>query len=494
MRCGWIAAVAATLALTGCTLGAGNAGAAALQVASDRTEPATAAAFDAYLRAAVEHDHFSGTVLVAHDGVPVFRESYGMANYELNVPITSDTVFNIASITKQFTALAIMQSQEQGKLNVGDAICNYLDDCPTAWRPITIRHLLTHTSGIPNYSSLPDWDESLVVRNYHHGELVLLFRDLPLDFTPGTEHRYSNSGYQLLGLIVERASGMPYGQFLDQHIFAPLEMTHTGYVNDRSLIPNRATGYYSRGSSFINTSLQSPTVPFGDGGIHTTASDLLIWDQALYTERLLSADSREEIFTPALDNYAYGWRIGESLGRRQANHSGSGEGFSSYIIRFPDDHVTVIVLSNSDATNATRVGLALSAIYFGDDYALPVTSLHDILWDTIAQDGVAAAIGQYRELQRTRPSAYDFDEDETLVELGYTLYEADLLTEARQIFEFALQTFPQSAYSHDGLADIAVAQNDDAIAIRHFETSLALDPDNDYAVRGLARIRERQSR
>ncbi len=199
------------------------------------------------------------------------------------------------------------------------------------------------------------------------------------------------------------------------------------------------------------------------------------------------------MFTPALGGYAYGWRVGESLGRRQVNHSGSGMGFSSYIIRFPDDRVTVIVLSNSDETNATRVGLGLAAIYFGKDYKLPVTSLLATLWDAIARDGVAAAIEQYRELQRTRSSDYDFKKDDTLVKLGYNLYEADSFAEARQIFEFALQIFPQSAYSHDGLADVAVAKNDDATAIRHFETSLTLDPDNDYAAGKLARIRERQS-
>jgi len=338
-----------------------------------------AAAFDAYLRAAVENEHFSGTVLVARDGAPVFRRNYGLANYELSAPFTPDTVFNVASITKQFTAAAVLQLQEQGRLSVTDPICDYLDDCPAAWRAITIRHLLTHTSGIPNYSSLPNWDEELVVRDYTPAEMTALFRDLPLQFTPGERHRYSNSGYHLLALIIERVSGVSYPTYLNDRFFAPLGMTHTRFSNSRALVLGRATGYYSLGTSFRNASLHSPTIYYGSAGIYTTAGDLLIWDQALYSDRVLNQASRDAMFTPFLDNYAYGIRAGESFGHRQVNHSGSAQGFSSYLLRFIDDNVTVIVLSNSDAANATRVGQSLAAIYFGADYQMPAETLHDIL-------------------------------------------------------------------------------------------------------------------
>lgn len=180
-------------------------------LAPSTTAPAGKAldtALDAYLAAATKNEQFSGTVLLARDGKPVFVRSYGMANYELGVPNSADTVFRLASVTKQFTALAVMQLQEQGRLKVDDPICRYLADCPAAWRPITIRELLNHTSGIPNFSSLPDWDEVLSRRDYTPAELVSLFRDLPLKFTPGEKYDYSNSGYHLLGLIIERASGI----------------------------------------------------------------------------------------------------------------------------------------------------------------------------------------------------------------------------------------------------------------------------------------------
>jgi CubicO group peptidase (beta-lactamase class C family) len=455
---------------------------------------ARAAAFDAYLDAAVEHDHFSGTVLVAHNGAPIFSQSYGMANYELNAPFTPDTVFNIASITKQFTATAIMQLQEQGRLNVGDPICNYLTDCPAAWRPITIRHLLTHTSGIPNYSSLLDWDEVGAVHEYYsRGEVVELFDNLPLEFAPGEQHSYSNSGYQLLAQIIERVSGVSYGAYLNDNIFTPLGMTHTRYNATRALVPNRATGYYSLGTSFINVSLHTPTVHFGDAGIFSSARDLLLWDQALYSDRVLSQASKDAMFTPFLNNYGYGWRVGQSHGHAQVNHSGSSQGFSSFIMRFPDDRLTIIVLSNSDEANAGRTGQALAAIYFGAPYELPAESLRDILWDVIAADGVEAGKARYLELERTQASVYNFDEDETLVELGYSLYEARRSAEAEQIFAFGLEKFPRSAYSYDGLADVAAQRGDFATAIRHFETSLGIDPENEYAIQGLERVRERRA-
>jgi CubicO group peptidase (beta-lactamase class C family) len=489
-----IRAAAASAILAGSALGAASALAQSVPSAKSPT-PAPrdlAAKVDAYMKAAVAHDQFMGTVLIARDGAPVLTKSYGMANIELSAPDTPQTVFRIASVTKGFTALAIMQLQEQGKLNVADPICRYLDDCPPAWAPITIRQLLTQTSGIPNYSSLPDWDEQLVVRHYERPQLVALFRDLPLEFVPGEKYAYTNSGYYLLGLIIERASGEPYEQYLQDRIFKPLGMTHTRFDERRALIPHRATGYYSRGTAFISATYEDPTTAYAGGGLYSTVGDLLLWDQALYSERLVSRKSLDEIFTPVRNGYGYGWRIGEKHGRREADHSGSLSGFSSYIIRFPAERVAVIVLSNSDRASAGKAGVDLAAIYFGAPYKPPVAQLRDVLWDRIMQDGVASAIQRYQDLKRTDASGYDFGED-TLVALGYDLFEDRKLDEAAEIFKLSLQVFPKSAYSHDGLADVAAAQGDRKAAIDHFETSLGLDPTNTYAVKGLERLRGKAS-
>lgn len=452
-----------------------------------------AAKADEYLRAAVEHDQFTGAVLIARDGKPVFSRGYGKANYELDVPNTPDTVFQIASLTKQFTAAAILQLQERGKLKVGDPVCKYVDDCPAAWRPITLRHLLTHTSGIKNFSSLPGWDEDIGRRTYRPYELVDLFRNLPLEFAPGERFKYSNSGYVLLGLVIERASGKRYGEFLHENIFAPLGMTRTVFDDNLTLIPGRAAGYYSRGTDFVLTPYNvNQSTQFAGSGIATTTKDLLVWDQALYTTRLLSQPSLDEMFAPYKNDYAYGWQTGQKLGRRKLDHSGSNDGYSSYLIRFPDQRVTVIVLSNSDRTSAGKAGSNLASIVFGAPYTLPKPQLRDMLWNTIVQKGAQAGIRQYRELRRTEPRDHNFG-DETLIDLGYDLIDDRRLAEASAIFAFNLEMFPKSAYSYDGFADIALAQGDRRKGVAYFEKSLSIDPDNEYASEALQRLRRSAS-
>lgn len=443
-------------------------------------------ALDAYLTAATRHEQFSGTVLLARDRKPVFLRSYGMANYELGVPNDADTVFRLASITKQFTALATLQLQEQGKLKVDDPICRYLADCPAAWQPITIRQLLNHTSGIPNFSSLPAWDEVLSRRDYTPAELVALFRDLPLKFTPGEKYDYSNSGYHLLGLIIERASGTAWGVYVKQRILTPAGMIHSGDDNTRALIAHRASGYYSLGTTFINVPIISRTVGYAAGGLYSTVGDLLLWDRALAPGKLVSQSSLDAMFTPGKGKYGFGWRIGERYGRREMDHSGSDNGYSTYIIRFPAERLTAIVLSNSDRASAGKVGNAMAAIAFGQPVSLPVAQLREILWDRIDRAGVAAAIAYYGALKRSG-AKLDFSDD-ALVGLGYDLYEAGRHADAKAIFRLNLSVYPKSAYSHDGLADIAVAEGDRDQALALFRRSLALDPTNSYASDALKRL------
>lgn len=442
---------------------------------------------DAYLQAQVRYDMFSGTALIARDGEPVFVKSYGMANYELGAPNTADTTYLLGSLVKQLTATAILQLQEKGKLKTGDPICRYLEDCPASWHGITLHHLLTHTSGIPNFSSLPDWDEKLAMLNYTRPELLALFRNLPLEFAPGEKFDYSNSGYALLGVIIERVSGQRYDQYLNDRIFKPAGMAHARPRATRALLPGRASGYYSVGTDFINGRLVSPTTDIGASGIYSTVGDLLLWDAALTDDRLISAASRDAMFTPDKNDYGYGWFVRSIHGRSTQYHSGSDNGFSTYIVRFPADRMTVIVLSNSDRTNAGRVGNDLAAIALGVPYKLPEEKLGDLLWNVMRDRGVAAALARHAELKRTMPTAYDFG-DETLVTMGYDLFEVRRLAEARAVFEYNLGQYPNSAYSYDGLADIAEAEGDRDKAVALFGKSLGIDADNKYAVEALARL------
>lgn len=329
-----------------------------------------AAKVDEYMNAAMRVNRFSGSTLVARNGQPVVSRGYGMANIELNVPNTPQTVFRLGSVTKQFTGMAIVLLQERGKLSVSDPICKYLSDCPQAWQPITIRNLLTHTAGIPNYTEFPDFIKNAAVETTT-AELTNRFRDKPLQFALGEKFAYSNSGYYLLGTIIERASGKSYADFLQENIFAPLGMKQTGYDNPVRIIKNRAAGYARTSDGFINAAPISMSTAYSAGALYSTVEDLLLWDQALYTEKLVSRKSLDEAFTPFKDNYGYGWTIGKRFDRQVIAHGGGIFGFSTYIARYPADRVTVIVLSNVEGAPSGEIANSLSAIVFGAPYEIP---------------------------------------------------------------------------------------------------------------------------
>ncbi len=444
---------------------------------------------DAYMQAAIEHDQFSGTILIAKDGAPIVSKGYGMANYELGVPNTPKTVFKIASLTKQFTAMAIMQLQERGKLNVNDSICQYLDACPAAWQAITIRQLLTHTSGIPNFSSSPDWDEKISLQPYTRKGFVDVFRNAPLEFVPGEKFKYSNSGYYLLGLIIERTSNKPYADFLHEEIFAPLGMKSSGMEDPRALVPNQASGYYWSLNSFIKPAYMNAVSAYGNGGMYSTVEDLLVWDAALYTDKLVSRKSRDEIFTPYKKEYGYGWRIGKKFERPTTEHSGSSNGFSTFILRFPTERLTVIVLSNSDSTSATKAAYNLAAIAFGEPVNQPKPQLREVMTATLLKHGVSAAIQQYRELRRAQSKAYELGE-EVLIDIGYDLLDSGRTDDAIEVFKLGVEFSPQSSDLHDSLGHAYIAKGDRDLAIKSFESVIKIEPDNEHGASMLKDLRE----
>lgn len=444
---------------------------------------------DEYLKAAVKNDRFIGSVLIAKNGVPIFNKGYGMANIELNVPNTPKTIFRTGSLTKQFTALAVMQLQERGKLKVGDSICKYLEDCPAAWQAVTIRHLLTHTSGIPNYSSPPEWDEKLSVQTLTRAEFIDLFRNLPLQFAPGEKHKYSNSGYSLLGSVIEKASGTDYTEFMRINIFAPLGMKNTGFEDSRVIVAGRAAGYDWSLGSFLNTRFVNLQNSLPNGALYSTTEDLLLWDQALYTEKLVSRKSLDEMFTPFLNEYAYGWRTPQRFNRQTLEHSGSINGFSSFILRCPSERLTVIVLSNSDKTSGTKAAINLEAIALGENYKLPIPQISDVLAATIVQKGLVPALAQYRELKRSEAEKYDFREH-LLDELGWDLIDRKRTGDAVEIFNLNIESFPKSPNAHDSLGEAYFMLKNYDAALVSFKKFLALEPDSDHAKEMIEKIED----
>ncbi len=329
---------------------------------------------DEYLRAQMKVNHFSGAVLIASEGKTLFAKGYGLANAEWNIPNSPQTKFRLGSITKQFTSMAVMQLQQQGKLSVQDPICKYFQDCPKAWQSVTIHNLLTHTSGIPSYTDSPDYRKKMMVPA-SKDEMISRFHDLPLQFDPGERYRYSNSGYFLLGIIIEKASGKSYEDVLINQIFEPLGMKDTGYDHSEMILPSRASGYSLRSGHLSNAAYLDMNQPFSAGSLYSTVGDLLIWDQALYTEKLLPQKALDTVFTPVKGDYAYGWMVRApstaSSNRKMIGHGGGINGFSTFISRFVADKATVVVLSNLESANSSRIASDLAAILFGAKYELP---------------------------------------------------------------------------------------------------------------------------
>lgn len=316
-----------------------------------------------------------------------------------------------------------------------------------------------------------------------------MFRNAPLEFVPGEKFKYSNSGYYLLGLIVERAANKPYADFLSDEIFKPLGMDNSGMEDSRALVPNHASGYYWSLNSFIKAPYMHPVSAYGNGGMYSNVGDLLLWDSALYTDKLVSRKSRNEIFTPYKKEYGYGWRIGKKFERPTTEHSGSSNGFSTFILRFPSEHVTVIVLSNSDSTSATKTAYNLAAIFFGEAVKHPGPQLREVMTSTLLKDGLPAAIQQYRELRRTQSKAYDMSE-QVLIDIGYDLLDNGRADDAIEVFKLGVEFLPQTSDFHDSLGHAYIAKGDRELAIRSFEKMLEIEPDSEHAASMLKDLRE----
>jgi CubicO group peptidase (beta-lactamase class C family) len=337
---------------------------------------------DQYVQAFVDQGTFSGSVLVAKDGKILLCKGYGMANYELDVPNTPQTKFRLASVSKQFTAMAIMQLQEKGLLNVNDTLSKYIPDYPDGDK-ITLHHLLTHTSGIFNYSDLPELRE-IEVKPHAVEQVIQLFKNKPLSFRPGEKYSYSNSGYTLLAYIIEKVSGKTYETVLQEQIFGPIGMYNSGYDKASLVLKNRASGYVKVNEELANAPYIDMSSPAGDEGLlYSTVEDMYLWDRALYTDKLVSRKSLETIFAPHIRvtqqipdadgyYYGYGWFNRKCCGGHTVvEHNGGIGGFFAQIHRCLDDDVCVIVLSNFDHMRAVPIGRGLAAILFGEKYVMP---------------------------------------------------------------------------------------------------------------------------
>jgi len=323
-------------------------------------------AIDDYVTTEMQRQRLPGVSLaVVKNGMIVYAKGYGYSNVEHQVPVKPETIFQSGSVGKQFTATAVMMLVEEGKINLDAKISTYLGEVPAAWQDITVRHLLTHTSGLTDYPS--DFDFR---RDYTEDELLKRAQAITPDFKPGEKWQYSNIGFVTLGVLIHKVTGQFYGDFLQARIFKPLGMNTTRIISEADIIPNRAAGYHFVKNELKNQDWVSPTLnTTADGALYFTVLDMAKWDSALYGERLLKTTSLQQMWTPVrLNNnttydYGFGWGFNQINGHRIIEHGGAWQGFTSYIGRYVDDKLTVIVLDNLAGGNAGKIGRHVAAIF-----------------------------------------------------------------------------------------------------------------------------------
>ena len=342
---------------------------------------------DKLLSAYAAYGKFNGSVLVAEKGEVIYKKGFGLADMEWNVPNQPDTKFRLGSITKQFTAMLIMQLVEQGKVKLDAPISTYLPDYPKKnGDAITLHHLLAHTSGTPNMTSFPRFGKDIMRNSYTPVELVKLFADSALNFKPGERFEYSNSGYILLGYIVEKVTGKSSEQVLQENIFTPLKMNNTGYDHAAPLLNNRARGYEKNGRLYMNANFIDMSVPYAAGSMYSTVEDLYLWNQALYGSQLLRKENMDLLFTKHIPSggnyhYGYGWGIGEiPLGNTTERigtigHSGGINGFNTQLTRIPSDKSFIVLLNNTGGAPLDQMTKAIAAILYDKPYDLPKRSV-----------------------------------------------------------------------------------------------------------------------
>ena len=454
-----------------------------------RAVPANkSAAIDKLMSELYQHGQFNGAIVVANHGNIIYRKGFGKANFQAGADFTPETPSNIGSVTKQFTAMSIMMLAEQGKLNYDDPVSKYIPEFSRSAHlgQLTLRQLLNHTSGIPDYGDLGIDDSGLD----QPALVAILLEKEDLLAEPGQKYRYSNTGYALLAIVVERVSGKRFGEFLEQEIFAPVGMSNT-FVYDSAARRKvlAAIGY----GQFGQVDDARPTAIPGDGGIYSTIDDLFKWDQALYTEKLVRQSTLAEAFTPGkvqqgVSTYGFGWNIeDEDGGGKYLWHTGSNAGFRAFISRRLSDRVTVIMLTNKGNSKRQDINGAIQNILSDKPYVLPKQSGAEKLYKTIHESGIRAALEQYRNLKRS--GDFDLGESE-LNTLGYQLLYGDRrVSDAVAIFKLNAIEHPASSNAFDSLGEAYRVNGENNLAVISYRFAILLDPSNGHAATELMKLK-----
>jgi len=452
---------------------------------------------DELLNQYLDYGKFNGSVLVADQGKVMYKKGFGMANMEWDIPNKPNTKHRLGSVTKQFTAMLILQLVAEGKIDLQTPITTYLPDYPKEnGDKITTHHLLTHSSGIPNYTAFPDFFVAESRNPYTPDQFVKKFEDKELEFTPGEKFNYSNSGYFLLGVLIEKLSGMTYEEMLHEKIFTPLGMHDTGYDNHKDILKNRATGYEKNGTSFINSAYLDMSIPYAAGSLYSTVEDLYLWDQALYTTTLLPQKYMDLFFTPYIaafgnSQYAYGWGVGkEVIGNTTdsitvISHGGGINGFNTNISRSPSNKSLVVLLNNTGGAPLGEMTRSIIGIMHGKTYDIPKKSLAYDFLNVIKSKGIKEGLAYYNT--NKEGDNFELNENE-MNQIGYQLMGNGTVEEAAQVFKLNIDAFPKSPNAYDSYGEALMKLDDTKGAITNYKKSIEINPANQNGIDMLKKL------
>ena len=450
---------------------------------------------DGLLKQYQEFGQLNGAILVAENGRVVYEKGFGMANMEWGIPNGPDTKFRIGSITKQFTAALILQLVDEGKIKLDGKITDYLPDYrKDTGDKVTIHQLLNHTSGIASYTSNPEFTPKHSRNPYSAPDLVKILASGDIEFEPGSKFSYNNSGYALLGAIIEKVTGKSYETVLAERILKPVGMTNTGYDHHATLLEKRASGYQKTPNGFVNAPYLDMSLPYAAGSIYSTVGDLYKWEQALHEGNVISPESRKLMFTPGMANYGYGVGIADKPVGKTAqklkviSHSGGINGFNSLMTRVVDKRQTVVILDNVGfGPYQEKIANSIISIMNGQPPELPKRSIGEALYKIVVKKDVAAAIAEYRKLKAANSPTYDFSEGE-LNALGYQVMRLKRVKDAIEIFKLNVEMFPAASNPYDSLGEAYLEDGQTELALVNYRKAVELDPTNANAVQIVRRL------
>jgi CubicO group peptidase (beta-lactamase class C family) len=466
-----------------------------LMTASFAIAQSKAQKIDELLKTYYDYGQFNGSILVAEKGKVIYKKGFGMANMEWEIPNSTDTKFRIGSVTKQFTATLILQLVEEGKIKLDGKLSDYLPDYrKDTGDKITVHQLLNHTSGVPSYTGLPGFFANESRNPYKVDDFVKKFASGDLEFEPGSKFSYNNSGYYLLGAIIEKVMGKSYAENLQTRIFDRLGMTNTGYDVHGTILKKRASGYQKTPAGFENAAYLDMGLPYSAGSMYSTVEDLYKWDQALYENKIISAESKKLMVTPGLENYGYGFDIRDRpIGKTDQktkiiSHGGGINGFNSLFTRAVDQKNTVILLDNIGMGRYHgAITSSIINILNGQPVEIPKKSIAETLYKTAMQKGGVAAAAEYRKLKSANADMYDFSESE-LNTLGYQILGMDKTKDAIEIFKLNVEMFPESSNPYDSLGEAYLKAGNKESALFNYKKSVELNPDNAGGVQAIKQI------